>query len=147
MSVSTDDAERIVAKAEFVETCLEILVERQSVPREEYAERVEVRDVVERRFEVMTQACIDVARILLVALETDVPRANADAMHRLASEGVISEGLAAAMAEACGLRNVLAHEYDVAIDDRIVYESLQDLERYRDFLAEVREFLVEDGAI
>jgi len=73
VSVSPDQAAIIVDRAEFVEECLEILVERQSVDREEYADRIEVKDVIERRFEMMTQACIDIARILLKALD---PRSN-----------------------------------------------------------------------
>lgn len=149
MSISTDTAERIVEKAEFIETCLEILAERQSVDPDEYAETVEIRDVVERRFEMMTQACIDIARMLLVeqGAETEVPDANAAAIRKLSSVEVLSSETAEAMAEACGLRNVLAHEYGSVVDDAIVYEALQDLTRYRDFLVEVREFLADDGAI
>lgn len=39
------------------------------------------------------------------------------------------------MAEAAGLRNVIAHEYGAIIDDGVVYNALQDLSRYRAFLA------------
>jgi uncharacterized protein YutE (UPF0331/DUF86 family) len=149
MSVSTEKAERVVEKAEFIETCLEVLAERQSVGPDEYAETIEIRDVVERRFEMMTQACVDIGRILLVELDVEikVPDANAATMRELASAGVLSDETAEAMAEACGLRNVLAHEYGNVVDDGIVYEALQDLTRYRDFLVEVREFLAADGAI
>lgn len=147
MSISTEKAERVVEKAEFIETCLEILAKRQSVGPDEYAENIEIRDVVERRFEMMTQACIDIARMLLVELRVEVPDANAAVMRELASAGVLSDETAEAMAEACGLRNVLAHEYGNVVDDGIVYEALQDLTRYREFLVEVREFLAVDGAI
>jgi uncharacterized protein YutE (UPF0331/DUF86 family) len=149
MRVSTDTAERIVEKAEFIETCLEILAERQSVGPDEYAERIEIRDVVERRFETMTQACVDIARMLLVEVgaDSEVPDANAAVMRELAGVGVLAEETADTMAEACGLRNVLAHEYGSVVDDGMVYDALQDLTRYRDFLVEVREFLADDGAI
>lgn len=147
MTVSSERAAIVVEKAEFVDECIQILAERQSVGPEEYAERIEVKDVVERRFETMTQACIDIARILLKELDAAVPRANSDTMRRLVSEGILSESTGEAMAEACGLRNVLAHEYGDVIDDEIVYDALQDLERYRAFLVEVREFLADQGAI
>jgi len=147
VSVSPDQAAIIVDRAEFVEECLEILVERQSVDREEYADRIEVKDVVERRFEMMTQACIDIARILLKALDVEVPEANSDTMRRLAAEGVIAERTGTEMAEAAGLRNVLAHEYGHVIDDEVVYDALQDLSRYRAFLVDVREYLASIGAI
>ena len=147
MSVSPDQAAIIVDRAEFVEECLEILVERQSVDREEYADRIEVKDVVERRFEMMTQACIDIARILLKALDVEVPEANSDTMRRLAAEGVIAERTGTEMVEAAGLRNVLAHEYGHVIDDEVVYDALQDLSRYRAFLVDVREYLADLDAI
>lgn len=147
MAVSPERAAIVVEKAEFVDRCIGVLAERQYVTFDEYVERVEVKDVVERRFEVMTQACIDVARVLLKELGVGVPDANQDTMRRLSSAGVLSGPTGEAMAEAAGLRNVLAHEYGAVIDDSVVYDALQDLSRYRAFLAEVREFLADEGAI
>lgn len=147
MTVSSERAAIIVEKAEFIEQCIRILAERQSVDPDEYVERVEIKDVVERRFETMTQACIDIARILLKELGVAVPRANPDTMRRLATEGVLSSTTGQSMAEACGFRNVLAHEYGEVIDDGMVYDALQDLSRYRTFLIEVREFLADEGAL
>jgi uncharacterized protein YutE (UPF0331/DUF86 family) len=86
MTVSPDRAEIVVEKAEFVDRCLEILAERQSVDPEQYAECIEVKDVVERRFEMMTQACIDIARILLKELGVAVPDANPDRNVRSAAQ-------------------------------------------------------------
>lgn len=147
MTIAPDRVAIIVQKAEFVDRCIQILIDRQSVEPEEYAQRIEIKDVVDRRLEMMTQACIDIARILLTELDVPVPDANADAMRELAAEGVISSSLGEAMAEACGLRNVLAHEYGDVIDNSLVYNALQDLSRYRTFLVEIRAFLAEQGAI
>jgi uncharacterized protein YutE (UPF0331/DUF86 family) len=147
MTVPPDRAEIIVEKAEFIELCLEVLGDRQSVGPEEYADSLETKDVVERRFEKMTQACIDIARMLLSDLGRDVPAANPDTMRELAAAGVLSESVAEEMAQACGFRNVLAHEYGEVIDDGMVYEALQNLARYRDFLVGVRDFLSDEGVI
>lgn len=147
MPVAPERTAIIVEKAEFVDRCIQILIDRQSVEPEEYEQRIEIKDVVDRRLEMMTQACIDIARILLTELDVPVPDANADAMRELADEGVITSSLGEAMAEACGLRNVLAHEYGDVIDNSMVYNALQDLSRYRTFLVEIREFLAEQGAI
>lgn len=147
MAGSSDRVAIIVEKAEFVEECIEILADRQSIEPDEYVERIEVKDVVERRFELMTQACIDIARMLLKAHDADIPGANPDTMRRLATEGVISATTGEAMAEAAGLRNVLADEYGHVIDDDAVYEALQDLSRYRTFLVEVREFMANRGEL
>lgn len=147
MTVPPERVEILVDKAEFVERCLEILAQKQSLGPEEYAADRETRDVVERRFEKLTQACIDIARMLLSDLGREVPNANPETMRGLATAGVRSEEVGERMAQACGFRNVLAHEYGEVIDDGMVYDALQDLARYRDYLTEVRDFLADEGAI
>lgn len=137
--------ERIVEKVEYVEQSLELLTEKQSVRPDEYAERTELKDVVERRFETMTQACIDIGRLVLTDLNAPQPESNAEAIRELARRGVLSDGTADLMANACRFRNVLAHEYGRVIDDGMVYDALQDIERYRRFLVEVRDFLRDEG--
>ena len=49
--------------------------------------------------------------------------------------------------EAAQFRNVLAHTDGEAVDHDEVYDALQDLERYRNFLHEVRTYLDETGAL
>lgn len=139
--------ETIVEKAEYVESCLEILAAKQSVSRTEFRDDPETRDVVERRFEKASQACLDVARMLLRDIDGGVSRSNAATMRRLHETGVLTEETAESMAEAALFRNVLAHEYGDVLDEDIVYSALQDLRRYRDFLVEVREYLDEVGAL
>jgi uncharacterized protein YutE (UPF0331/DUF86 family) len=43
-------------------------------------------------------------------------------------------------------RNVLAHTYGDVIDD-VVYDALDNLERYRSFLVAVRQYLDSIGAL
>lgn len=57
------------------------------------------------------------------------------------SLGVLSEDLSDEMAAAARFRNVLAHTYGNAIDHDVVYDALNDLERYRDFVVAVRDYL------
>jgi uncharacterized protein YutE (UPF0331/DUF86 family) len=99
-----------------VETCLEILADRQSVTRDEYRAAPVVRDVVERRFEKTSQACIDIGRMLLRDIDGRAPDSNAGAMNRLSAVGVLSERTADEMAQAAMFRNVLAHEYGDVLD-------------------------------
>lgn len=139
--------ELIVEKAEFVEECLSILSSKQSTPRGQYRENPEIRDIVERRFEKATQACIDVARVILKDVDGKAPASNAATMERLGELDVLSDATADAMARAASFRNVLAHEYGDVLDHNTVYDALQDLARYRDFLYEVRGYLDETGAL
>lgn len=103
--------------------------------------------MVERRLQTTTQACIDVARLLLKGLKHSQPDSNAATMRELGDLGVLSGETSQKMAKACKFRNVLAHEYGRVIDDGQVYEALQDLEPYVDFVVEVRDFLRSEGAL
>ncbi|WP_049927855.1 HepT-like ribonuclease domain-containing protein [Halopiger goleimassiliensis] len=68
--------DRIVDIAEYIEEYLAVLSSKQAVDFDAYVADRELRDVVERRFETMTQACLDIARILLVDLEYSVPESE-----------------------------------------------------------------------
>ncbi|WEL22599.1 DUF86 domain-containing protein [Halorhabdus sp. BNX81] len=139
--------ETIVEKAEYVQTCLEVLAANQSVSRESFREQPETRDVVERRFEKASQACIDIGRMLVRDIDGHSPGSNAATMRRLGEVGVLSKETAESMAEAAMFRNVLAHEYGDVLDQDIVYDALQDLGRYRDFLVAVSEYLDDVNAL
>lgn len=108
--------EIIVEKAEFVEECLAILASKQSTSRASYRENPETRDVIERRFEKATRACIDVARVILKDVDGSAPTSNAAAMKRLGELDVLSNATADSMARAASFRNVLAHEYGEVLD-------------------------------
>lgn len=142
-----DRVETVVEKVEYVEESLAILADKQSVTRDRYRSDPEVRDVVERRFEKATTACLDVARMLLKDIDGRAPESNAATMERLHEVGVLSGATADEMAQAALFRNVLAHEYGDVLDHEVVFDALQDLERYRRFLHEVRDYLDRVGAI
>lgn len=139
--------ETIIEKAEYMDTSLELLASKQSISRDAYIDDVETRDIVERRFEKLTGASLDIARMLLKDIEGQAPNSNAAAMEQLHEVGVLSAPVAGQMAEAALFRNVLAHEYGDVLDHTTVYDALQDLDRYRLFLHEIRDYLDEVGAL
>lgn len=163
---SPHDPERVeglVRRAEVMRDSLQILSEYQHHTFEEYRTNRELRDIVERRLEKLSQAAIDVANGILADRACRVPKANQDKFRQLGLIGVLSigdvdresteltmassvGGLAEEMAEAAGLRNVLAHEYGDVLDDKMVYHALQNLERYSLFLEELEAYLTEVGA-
>lgn len=51
------------------------------------------------------------------------------------------------MAQAARFRNVLSHTYGDVIDDDVVYNAPQDLDRYREFVRAVRDHLDAIGAL
>jgi len=142
-----DRVATVVSKVEFVQDCLSLLAEKQSLSYDAYREDVEARDVVERRFEKATQACIDIARMLLKDIDGQAPSSNPGAMRRLHEVDVLSASVAEEMQQAALFRNVLAHEYGDVLDQEIVYEALHDLDRYRAYLHEIRSYLERTDSI
>lgn len=147
MTLSEDDLERIASAVETMETSLSVLAEKQSLSREAYRTEQETRDVVERRFVKLTEATLDVAQTI-VAHERGTPAtSNPAAMVALDELGVFDRVTTAEMVQAARFRNVLAHTYGDAIDHDDVYAALGDLDRYREFLYDVRAYLEETGTL
>ena len=141
MDEPTED--RILEKAEFVASAVAILAEkRDSLSFEEYRNEREQRDVVEREFQTAIEACIDIGTMILVARDADVPETKAGVFRALGEESILDEELAERMAQAAGFRNVLAHQYGNDVDDRDVYNVLQqELSVFRRYLTQVRAVL------
>lgn len=58
MTVDEQLAERVVRKVEYIEDALEVLAEKQAVGPDEYVDARDLKDIVERRPETVTQACV-----------------------------------------------------------------------------------------
>jgi len=147
MTLADGDVDRILTAAETIERSLAVLSEQASMDREAYERDERTQDVVERRFVKATEAALDVAETLVVHERGTRPETNPATMVALAEVGVLDGDTAESMVRAARFRNVLAHTYGDIIDDDVVYDALQDLERYRDFLVEVREYLDDTGAL
>lgn len=132
--------QRILDRAEYVREAVVVLAgKRDSLSFEDYHADREQRDIVEREFETAIEACIDIGRMLLVAVDADVPDTNAGVFRELGDRDVLDGEVARRMAQAAGFRNVLSHEYGDEINDRDVYNVLQhDLPLFRTFLEQVR---------
>jgi uncharacterized protein YutE (UPF0331/DUF86 family) len=147
MTLPESEVERILTAAETIERSVAVLAEKQSMERAAYKRDRESRDVVERRFVKATEAALDIAETIVVHRADDRPKSNPGTMHALAEAGVLEVETADSMAAAARFRNVLAHTYGDVIDHDVVYDALQDLERYRDFLVDVRAYLEETGVL
>jgi uncharacterized protein YutE (UPF0331/DUF86 family) len=147
MTIDDETAERIVSKAEYIRDCLEILATKQSLTKDAYLADRETQDVVERRFETTIQACLDIASQILKAEGESIPEVYADRMRALVDSGILSAELGERMAATAGFRNILAHQYGISIDDELVYESLQDLTRFHEYLTAIKEYLSEQNAL
>jgi uncharacterized protein YutE (UPF0331/DUF86 family) len=134
---------RIVEKAAYVGEAVTLLAtKRDSLSFEAYRNDREQRDVVEREFETAIEACLDIGKMLLRAEGEDVPETNAQVFRELGHRSVLGSDLAEQMAQAAGFRNILSHRYGNEINDRDVYNFLQEeLPLFRRYLEQVREFV------
>mgnify|MGYP000271254508 CR=1 FL=1 len=142
-----DRLDRILTAVETIEESLAVLVRKQRVSREEYQDDSDVRDVVERRFVKMTEASIDIATVLVRYVRGEPPTTNAETMRSLGEVGILSGDLSEEMAQAARFRNVLSHTYGNVIDHDVVYNALQDLDRYRRFVRAIRDYLDDAGLL
>ncbi len=136
----TDRLHRILNAVETIEVSLNILAQKQLVGREAYRTDPETQDIVERRFVKMTEAAIDIATEVAKHERGSPPSSNPESMRTLDELGVLSPTTAEKMAQGARFRNVLAHTYGHTIDHDVVYNALQDLERYREFVVAVRDY-------
>lgn len=145
--IPADQLNRLLTAVETIEDCLGVLARKQRISREAYKTTPDTQDIVERRFVKLTEASIDIGEVLVKHDRGQPPASNPASMQALSEIGVLSETTAEQMAQATRFRNVLAHTYGSIIDHDIVYNALQDLERYRTFMIEVREYLDDIGAL
>ena len=142
-----DRLNRILTAVETIEESLGILARKQRVSREDYKADSDTRDIVERRFVKMTEAAIDIAEEIVKHERGQPPVSNPASMRTLGEMGVLSGSLAEEMAQGARFRNVLSHTYGHVIDHDVVYNALQDLERYRAFVRAVRDYFESIGAL
>ena len=142
-----DRLDRILTAVETIEKSLGVLARKQQVDREGYKTDSDTRDIVERRFVKMTEAAIDIAEELVEHERGQPPTSNPASIRALGEIEVLSGSLAEEMAQGARFRNVLSHTYGNIIDHDIVYNALQDLERYRGFTQAVRDYLEAAGAL
>jgi uncharacterized protein YutE (UPF0331/DUF86 family) len=138
--------ERILATVETIEESLGVLAQKQCISHEAYLNDSDTRDIVERRFVKITEATIDIGEEPVKYERGTPPKSNPSTMRTLGELDILSSTTAEKMAQAARFRNVLSHTYGDIIDHNTVYRALQDLDRYRSFVAEVREYLDMTGA-
>ncbi len=127
--------EVVASKLVALDARIRRLGEFEGVSLEEYVSDWRTAWIVERALEVAIGACIDLTRHTLSQRGLDLPATYRGIMFAARDAGLLEAGLAAAMADLCGFRNVLAHQGD-HIDAAVVVEVLQhgvrDLRRFRE---------------
>ena len=84
---------------------------------------VAIQDRVERNAELLAQVCIDVALHIVAASGTAAPETYREALRALAPIIDLADDVAARLASAAGLRNLLVHMY-LEIDHGRLYDEM-----------------------
>lgn len=144
----TDDSavlvQRIADGIESIELTIRDLRDLQSLSQEEYRseDNRRTREAVERKFETLIAATLDVSKAILKLESRSIPNQRKAVVRELESLDVVDGNLADRLTEAVAFRDVLAHSYGPIINDDIVYDAMQhSLDRYVDFVAAVNEYL------
>lgn len=118
------DPDVVATKLRQIEQYHGELREKQELSKETFLADVTERRAVERMFQNVIQACIDLStHIATTDFERDGDRSRA-AVRVLLSEGVIDDETAETLTDAVGFRNVLAHQYGTVRPEQ-VYTYLQ----------------------
>lgn len=99
----------------------------------ELASDQDALDLVSFNMMLAVQVCLDIASHLIADEGWPPAGTLSEAFLRLGEHGVLSKELAGAMAQAAGLRNVVAHAYgrlDVTLLHRAATDGLVEIERF-----------------
>jgi uncharacterized protein YutE (UPF0331/DUF86 family) len=125
------DAELILKKLAFIETCL---AELRSLARpDRLAVDVKERRFVEHTLQICIQAAQDVASHIVSDQRLGEPSTNLALFALLAQAGWLGEETANVLRAAVGFRNVLVHGYtavDIEIIRDVLDRHLSDLEQF-----------------
>ncbi len=102
--------------------------------------------MAKRNFEVMIQACIDLAFHLLADLPEPMPETNRAAFAALVGMGLLDAPLGARLEAMAGFRNLLAHGYLQLVPER-VQSHFSFLPDVRAYVASLAPYLRAQGVL
>jgi len=100
-----------------------------------------ITDATKHRVQIAIQAVVNIAEHIVAGLKLGKPEYAKELFSVLAKEGIISQELAAHLASAVGLRNVLVHLYREVDLEILAEAATTDLEDLRRFAKAINDFL------
>jgi uncharacterized protein YutE (UPF0331/DUF86 family) len=131
-------SEKIIMLLNTIAGCLKILQEETHHSLQEYKSDRRLQDIVEREFERLIHACIDIgARIISLK---NLPKASTytEIFDILTQENILSPKLSEQMKDMVRFRNIICHEY-FKIEPEIVYSKLKLLHVFTEFCREIEK--------
>ncbi len=123
-----------------MERSLRVLRSLRSQGRAAFESDEVVQDRADRHAQLLAQACADVALHILAATGAAAPETYAEALVQLGATGIISPALAAKVAGAVRLRNILVHGY-LDVDHGRLFDELAWIEDTAEFASVIERWL------
>ena len=122
-------------------------LERMEFSPEEFAENEDIQDLVDRRLQVAIECCIDMATHLASGLNLPGQDTAGEVFKLLAEEKILDRKLSEKLSEACGLRNILVHEY-LTINYDLVFQNYKyNLVDLKEFAKVIIDFLEKNPSV
>lgn len=135
------DIERLLKIIDFLQTELSDIEKYKGLSVGVYKEDREKRRSVERWIENIVNASLDIAKVIIVAKDKEIPDTYKEYFIEISGAGLIDEGIAEKLAEGVKIRNILAHQYlDVKWDN--IKKFISDgYKVYFDLLSAAKRFV------
>ncbi|MBD1906745.1 DUF86 domain-containing protein [Funiculus sociatus GB2-A5] len=135
------DSELVLVRLRLLVNYRNTLEEFRSVSLDEYLSDFRQQLIVERLLQLMAEAATDINKNLLVQLHNISPATSINPFLEAGRQGIITPELAAELAQAAGMRNILVHQYK-EIDSRIVFTAIQKaLAQYPLYIQQITVYL------
>lgn len=133
--------DKFMSRLKRLESCLEKLKKiAQTYTKQEFLTSEDIQDITERNLQIAAQCCIDIGNHIISVKRTSFPESYSDIFVKLHDIGVIDKKTSQKMSKIAGFRNILVHDY-LKVNYEIVYDNLQDLEVFFDFVRQVNQFI------
>jgi uncharacterized protein YutE (UPF0331/DUF86 family) len=135
------DLEVVLVRLRLITKYLNTLEEFRDVTIDEYLDNFRHQLSVERLLQLMAEAATDINKYMLVQLHQISPDTSGNSFIEAGEQGIIAAELAAELAKAARMRNILVHQYK-DIDSSIVFTGIaKALQQYPLYIQQVTTYL------
>lgn len=136
------DRQKIEDLINEIEKRLKFLKELAKTEKARFLTDHLIFSTAERDLQVAIEACMDIARHLIVKIPLDKPKKeNREIFKILAEYEVLNQGLGEKLYGMAGMRNILVHQYMEVHRERIYQAVSHELQDIEEFVFEIQKFL------
>ena len=130
------DKNRILSKLDELDSYLMELEEVAPKNFEEYVGSIEKKRACERLLHILIECVIDTCALMVKGLRLGLPSGEEDLFEKLEKRKIITNEVKGKLKTMRGFRNILVHRYG-EVDDELVFNSLKNIDDFRQFREEV----------